>query len=184
MSNADDQPPMAMEPFPSLDPGRYQREGLLDLGLTHREEHFVQEWYKTGNKGNAYMTAFETNNKKTARERGSRLSQKPRVRMRFQQLLHYVSEITGTTGVVVDKMFKDAYEVARAEGQPAAMVSAARGLAKLHGLNAPDKLAIIKDGEEQFESRYMKKLYSAVDGMPDREPVIIDHEEILDNEKD
>lgn len=157
-----------------LDPGRYEREGLMHLGLTHKQEMFVQEWYRTGSKSAAYTKIYNPKNAKRAKEEGWKLSNKPEIRMRYQQLLHYVSEVTGTTGIVVDRMYKDAYEVARAEGQASAMVSAANGLAKLHGLNAPDKLAVINHNAEKFESRYMKKLFNAVEGIEDRTPVLID----------
>lgn len=45
----------------------------------------------------------------------------------------------------LDAMYKKSFAVALAKRNPAAMVAAASALAKLHGLNAPDRLVTHSD---------------------------------------
>ena len=111
------------------------------MSLTPKQEEFAQQWYATGNKTEAYRRAY--NAKNMANEvisiEASKVSSNPKVSIRFAELQKAGQERTKTTVDDLDAMLKDAVELAKSISNPSAIVSAVTALAKLHGLNAPDK---------------------------------------------
>lgn len=119
--------------------------------LTPKQERFVNEWVKTGNKSEAYRIAYDAENMadSTITEKACLTSQKGNVRAMYEKLQKAAQKRNEIDIDTISGMFVDAHQVARESNQPSAMVSAASGLAKLHGLNKPDKLETTgKDGAD------------------------------------
>lgn len=119
------------------------------MNLTSKQEKFVQVWYTTGNKSEAYRQAYDcaTMSDENINKRASELSLKKEIAGRFEALQKAAQRRNNTTVDTLDAMFKEAWRIGKQNGNPSAMVSAASGLAKLHGLNAPDKQDINHRGE-------------------------------------
>ena len=111
------------------------------MALTSKQEKFAQVWHATGNKSEAYRQVYNAKNStdNVIAVEASRLSENPNVALRFYELQQAAQKRNDTTVDALDAMFKEAFEVGRDIKNPSAMVTAASGLAKLHGLNAPDK---------------------------------------------
>ena len=111
------------------------------LSLTKKQEEFAQQWYATGNKTEAYRRAYNCAgmSESTINKRASELSLDGKIAGRFSELQKAGQEETKTTVRDLDAMLKDAVELAKSISSPSAIVSAVTALAKLHGLNAPDK---------------------------------------------
>lgn len=106
--------------------------------LTTKQEKFVQEWYATGNKTEAYRRAYNAKNmtSKTINERASRLSTETKISARYAQLMEVSQERSASTVHKLDAMLNEAYQAAREASKPSAMVSACMALMKLHGHDA------------------------------------------------
>ena len=111
------------------------------MSLTPKQEEFAQQWYATGNKTEAYRRAYNCAgmSESTINKRASELSLDGKIAGRFAELQKAGQEETKTTVRDLDAMLKDAVELAKSISNPSAIVSAVTALAKLHGLNAPDK---------------------------------------------
>lgn len=111
------------------------------MALTQKQEKFAQVWYATGNKSEAYRQAYNAENMTDAAiaSKAYEVSVNGEVTVRFAELQKAAQDRNDTTVDTLDAMFKEAFEVGRGIKNPSAMVAAASGLAKLHGLNAPDK---------------------------------------------
>ena len=88
----------------------------------------------------------------------------PNVQARIKELYNNFEQTRYTTRVTVDRLLKRAYDYADADRNVQAMVSSARALAMLHGLNAATKIEVqnMSDEEKQFETKYMQELQAAL----------------------
>ena len=111
------------------------------MPLTPKQEKFAQVWHATGNKSEAYRQAYNCENMsdEAIRVEANKVSSNPKVYLRFAELQKAGQERTKTTVDDLDSMLKDAVVLAKSISNPSAIVSAVTALAKLHGLNAPDK---------------------------------------------
>ena len=111
------------------------------MSLTPKQEEFAQQWYATGNKTEAYRRAYNAKNMtdEVISIEANKVSSNPKVSLRFSELQKAGQERTKTTVDDLDAMLKDAVGLAKSISNPSAIVSAVTALAKLHGLNAPDK---------------------------------------------
>ena len=119
------------------------------MALTPKQEKFAQLWHELGNKSEAYRQAYDCSNMsdETINARASKLSKEYKISIRFSELQKAAQNRSNTTVDTLDTMFKDAWLIGRQAGNASAMVSATSGLAKLHGLNAPDKQDVNHRGE-------------------------------------
>lgn len=115
--------------------------------LTPKQEAFCLAYIETGNASEAYRQAYDTQaSAKTIHEKASRLLAEGKVRARLGELQQKNAEASGITVERITKMLADAYDLAM-DNQvqaPAAAVSAALGLAKLHG-HLVEKKHVIAD---------------------------------------
>jgi phage terminase small subunit len=99
--------------------------------MTPKQERFVQEYTLDSNATQAAIRAGYS--AKTAMEQGYQLLQKPSVKAAIQDMQAEHRERTKVTVESLTEKLRAAYDVAQKNGQPASMVQAAMGLAKLHG---------------------------------------------------
>jgi hypothetical protein len=99
-------------------------------------------WFSTGNKSEAYRQAYDAENMSpaTIRVKASELSKNGNIAVMYSELMSAAQERNDTTVDRLDQMAKRAYEVAEETKTPAAMNQAVSVLAKLHGLNQPEKV--------------------------------------------
>ena len=111
------------------------------MSLTPKQEEFAQQWYATGNKTEAYRRAYNCAgmSESTINKRASELSLDGKIAGRFAELQKAAQKRNNVTVDTVSQMYLEAWHLAKKISNPSAMVSAAGGMAKLHGLNAPDK---------------------------------------------
>ena len=111
------------------------------MPLTPKQEKFAQVWHATGNKSEAYRQAYNAGNMsaEVINVKAVEVAANGNVAVRFAELQKAAKKRNDTTVDTLDAMFKEAWKIGREIKNPSAMVSAASGLAKLHGLNAPDK---------------------------------------------
>jgi hypothetical protein len=111
------------------------------MPLTPKQEKFAQVWHATGNKSEAYRQAYNAKNMTDAaiNDEAYRLSVNPEITLRFAELQKSAQKRNNVTVDTVSQMYLKAWKMAEDIKNPSAMVSAASGMAKLHGLNAPDK---------------------------------------------
>ena len=120
------------------------------MTLTAKQEKFAQEWFATGNKTEAYRRAYPSSRnwkESTVNSKASVLSKNGKVKARFEELVKESQERNNTTVDTVDKMLKAAWKVAKDDNKASAMVGAAMGLAKLHGLEAEAAFRMRQEGE-------------------------------------
>ena len=117
--------------------------------LTIKQEKFAQAYVETGNASEAYRTAYprSQNWKPTSVEvNASKMLADTKVLLRIEQLR---SEHRARHDVTIDSLTedaRDAIELAKIEGSPAAYVSAITLIAKLHGLLTEKHAVTGKDG--------------------------------------
>jgi len=118
------------------------------MTLTAKQEKFVQAWHATGNKTEAYRQAYgcEGMTEKSINANAHKVSKNTEVLQRFDELKSASQKRNETTVDTLDLMFKEAWKVARKQENASAMVSAGGALAKLHGLNKPDKQQLEHSG--------------------------------------
>ena len=129
------------------------------MSLTAKQEKFAQGWFATGNKTEAYRRSysFENMSESTINEKASRLASQDKIRARYNELVKASQARNETTVDLIDKMLKKAYAKADQDTKPSAMVGAAMGLAKLHGLEAPAKMDLShKFSLTHIESEYIE----------------------------
>ena len=119
------------------------------MPLTPKQEKFAQVWHATGNKSEAYRQAYNAGNMsaEVINVKAVEVAANGNVAVRFAELQKAAKKRNDTTVDTLDAMFKEAWKIGREIKSPSAMVSAASGLAKLHGLNAPDKQDVNHRGE-------------------------------------
>ena len=111
------------------------------MPLTPKQEKFAQVWHATGNKSEAYRQAYNAGNMsaEVINVKAVEVAANGNVAVRFAELQKAAKKRNDTTVDTLDAMFKEAWRIGKQNSNPSAMVSATSGLAKLHGLNAPDK---------------------------------------------
>ena len=113
------------------------------MTLTTKQEKFAQEWFSTGNKSEAYRRAYNTENmaENVINVKATELSQNGKVAVRYKELVEAAQKRNETTVDVLDKMAKNAWAIAKEDRSPSAMNQSVAVLAKLHGLNQPEKIS-------------------------------------------
>ena len=111
------------------------------MPITPKQEKFAQVWHATGNKSEAYRQSYNCENmsEATINNKAYALSLEGKITARFAEHQKAAQKRNDTTVDTLDAMYKEAWKIGREIKNPSAMVSAVSGLAKLHGLNAPDK---------------------------------------------
>ena len=111
------------------------------MPLTPKQEKFAQVWHATGNKSEAYRQAYNCENmsEATINNKAYALSLEGEITARFAEHQKAAQKRNNVTVDTVSQMYLEAWKMAKSIENPSAMVSAASGMAKLHGLNAPDK---------------------------------------------
>ena len=119
------------------------------MPLTPKQEKFAQVWHATGNKSEAYRQAYNTGgmSDSTIARKAVEVAENGNVTAMFERLQKAAKKRNDTTVDTLDAMFKEAWRIGKQNSNPSAMVSATSGLAKLHGLNAPDKQDVNHRGE-------------------------------------
>ena len=98
-------------------------------------EKFAILFVETGNASEAYRQAYNTNGSPaTIKVKASQLCAKDNIRVTIDKLRAENRERHAVTVESLTLELSDAQEVARAEGQAAAMVASTMGKAKLYGL--------------------------------------------------
>ena len=117
--------------------------------LTPKQEKCAQVWHATGNKSEAYRQAYNAGNMsaEVINVKAVEVAANGNVAVRFAELQKAAKKRNDTTVDTLDAMFKEAWRIGKQNSNPSAMVSATSGLAKLHGLNAPDKQDVNHRGE-------------------------------------
>ncbi len=100
--------------------------------MTPKQERFVQEYRIDSNATQAAVRAGYSDH--TAKQQGSRLLTNADVQAAIQVARADVRERVKVSVESVTKRLQKAYDQAASNGQAGAMVSAAMGIAKLHGL--------------------------------------------------
>ena len=111
------------------------------MPITPKQKKFAQVWHATGNKSEAYRQAYNAENMSDAAivSKAYEVSVNGEVAVRFAELQKAAQKRNNVTVDTVSQMYLEAWHLAKKISNPSAMVSAAGGMAKLHGLNAPDK---------------------------------------------
>lgn len=111
------------------------------MPLTPKQEKFAQVWHATGNKSEAYRQAYNCENMsaEVIKVKAAEVAANGNVAVTFAELQKAAQRRNNVTVDTVSQMYLKAWKMAEEIKNPSAMVSAASGMAKLHGLNAPDK---------------------------------------------
>lgn len=111
------------------------------MPLTPKQEKFAQVWHATGNKSEAYRQAYNCENMsaEVIKVKAAEVAVNGNVAVTFAELQKAAQRRNNVTVDTVSQMYLKAWKMAEEIKNPSAMVSAASGMAKLHGLNAPDK---------------------------------------------
>lgn len=109
---------------------------VTEEGLTLQEEAAVQAFLRCGNETEAYREAYNnaTSNPGTDRVAAQNLFKRPRVKARLQSLIKKTEAAALYTSDVAMQEAKEAYDLAKKLGTPAAMVSAVTLRSKLAGI--------------------------------------------------
>ena len=100
--------------------------------MTPKQERFAQEYMVDMNATAAAKRAGYSEH--TAMEQGYQLLRKPSVHAAVQAAQAELRERTKVSAKSVSQQLQEAYDMAERNGQASAMVQAAMGIAKLHGL--------------------------------------------------
>ena len=110
------------------------------MPINDKQQAFINEYRVNGhNAGKAYQTAYPdcgTSYKQAA----SRLLTNVDIKAAIAKDMAKSSAKTETTVATVQAMFQAAYDQAKDEHQTSAMVSAATGIARLHGMDKDNQL--------------------------------------------
>ena len=113
--------------------------------MTPKQERFVQEYMIDSNATQAAVRAGYSDH--TAKQQGSRLLTNADVQAAIQVARADIRERVKVSVESVTKRLQEAYDQAASNGQAGAMVSAAMGIAKLHGLliNKVEQRQVVAD---------------------------------------
>lgn len=105
-------------------------------GLTAKQEAFVQAYLKVGNQRQAYRAAYNAENMSDAvvDVKACELMKNGKVKVRIAEMQERTAKRTEVTVETINKMLVETFQAARNDGNHPACVSAAMGMAKLHGL--------------------------------------------------
>jgi hypothetical protein len=108
--------------------------------LTPKQENFVRAIWKGQTQRQAYKANYNTKNMsdEVVDVKACELMKNGKVAVRLHELQERAARSTQRTVESIDQMLDEAYELARGDEDrwpnPAAMINAAIGIAKLHGL--------------------------------------------------
>jgi phage terminase small subunit len=104
--------------------------------VTPKQEAFARAYVETSNASEAYRRSYNIGSmsQRAVEVEASKLLKHPEVTLRLEQLQRKAQKRHEITLDTITEMLKADRELARQNGQPAAAVSAAMGLAKIHGL--------------------------------------------------
>lgn len=108
--------------------------------LTEKQERFISEYLIDMNATQAAIRAGYSD--KRASEIGYQLLQKTPVKTQIQERLNELSEENKFSQNKAREMYEHAYKKAEETGQTSTMVAATKGLCKLYGLEAADKIEV------------------------------------------
>ena len=144
------------------------------MSLTPKQEKFAQEWFKTGNKTEAYRRAYncKSMSDNAINVNASKLSADTKVALRYQELQKKAQHKTLVTADAVAAMLSRAFKKAEELNQPAAMSSAAMNLARLYGLDVVSRIQLAKlekdsEAEQTSKADIIKALAQLADDLPD-----------------
>lgn len=122
------------------------------MTLTPKQEAFSKAYLETGNASEAYRRAYDADGMKenAIHVNASKLLKNTKVALRVGELQKRTQKRHEITVDTITEMLKADRQLARENGQTSAAVTAAMGLAKLHGLIL-DKAQISGDAESPLE---------------------------------
>jgi phage terminase small subunit len=123
----------------------------MAVGLTRKQEKFIQAYMEEDNASEAYRLCYNTENStaKTVWEAASRLMADAKVKARLEELRAINAKRNEVTIESISKELDEARDMGRDNEQSAAMTTAILGKAKLHGLMT-DKLKVDGDISGNF----------------------------------
>lgn len=113
--------------------------------LTEKQEAFALVFVETGNAAEAYRRSYDvgpTTLQSTVYSEASRLMANPNISARVKELQAQAAELSLYTVKSAFDELEEARQLATAEGQASACVSAINSKLKLFGMEAPQKLAL------------------------------------------
>ena len=124
------------------------KEKTPEIKLTAKQEKFAQLWFSLSNKSEAYRQAYNAENmsEEAIHVQACEVSKNHKVAVRYSELVDLARKDNQTTVDTLDQMAKKAYEKAEETNTPSAMNQSVTVLAKLHGLNQPEKQDINHNG--------------------------------------
>lgn len=124
---------------------KYSKAWSKPETLTQREENFCQAFVVKGMTAtDAYLTAFDTKNRKTASNSAKDLKKRPRVAKRIEELREKMAYEMSWSKEKAERSLTDIVETSLADGSTGAMknaISAIQELNKMCGYHAPVKSA-------------------------------------------
>jgi phage terminase small subunit len=149
------------------DQGSRSQESIAPK-LTPKQKRFVEAYIVTGNASEAYRQAYDTSkmSEKVIGNEASKLLQHHGITMELDRSQQEHAKRHNVTIDTITAMLKEDRALARKMEQPAAAVSAAMGLAKLHGLIV-DKGSFDHRHSAQDEAvRELEEIYRQANGKP------------------
>lgn len=118
------------------------------MKLTVKQEKFCTGYIETGNASEAYRRAYNAGkmSSNAIHVAACRLLALPKIALRIEKLQETHQKRHDVTVDSLTKEYEEARELAKEEKQPAAMVGATTGKAKLHGLVTDKQERTGKDG--------------------------------------
>ncbi|OOR86645.1 hypothetical protein B0181_11645 [Moraxella caviae] len=143
--------------------------------LTPKQEKFCQRYIETGNATQAYRDSYDCENMKseTINNKAYELLQKGEITARLDELRQHHQDRHDAT---VDEMvanLQEAYEIAKMNANPNAMISAINAKAKILGLDKSSRADIrLKELEAQIKQLEIDKIKSEMADDSDNEITI------------
>lgn len=130
------------------------------MKLTEKQERFAQEWFRTGNKSEAYRRSYSWKNctEATINRQAHELARNPKILARFEQFAAESQKRVEVDADTIAKMYKSAFVLAKKQNKPSAMVSAAAGLSKLYGVDAEVSQRLKSEGGNKDTADALREL--------------------------
>ena len=131
----------------------------MKVRLTVKQDNFCRVYVETSNQSEAYRQAYDCEGSLplTIRKRACELMDKPKIVVRIAELRAGHARRHNMTMDTLTHELDEAIEVAKSIDQPASMVSAIMGKAKIHGFlteDRPNERNPIKDAsDEELDKR-------------------------------
>jgi phage terminase small subunit len=121
---------------------------MTERTLTPKQERFAQKYIELGNASEAYRQSYDAENMspEAVRVEACRLLQNPNVSLTIVELQEEARKRHAVTVASLTEELDEARELAKQIAQPAPMISATMGKAKLHGLVVEKNEHTGKDG--------------------------------------